>query len=178
MENLSEIIITGIAGIILGFIIGFIVFKKFKLMEWLAKQKLNKVIKNPQILKKKLEENGEIYDMGEKIHIGITEDSGGKEILDIKRDPKMKEEKPKKKKKARRKKELSEELMIDKEDSDDQGEMPIEELSEEEIGAEEIPEGEIENLEDLEESGEEDQETEEAPEEEAEEESEEESDKE
>lgn len=163
MENLSEIIVTGIAGIILGFIIGFIVFKKLKIVEWLDKKKLSKVIKDPQFLKKKLEENGEIYDMGEKIHVWVIT-SGGKEILEIKRDPKAKEEIPKlkKKKKARRKKEEDMQDLKLPEDLSDE-EMPIEELSEdpeEEIGAEEIPEEEIEDLENLEESGEEDQETE------------------
>src|SRR4030042_6977254 len=142
MENLSEIIITGIAGIILGFLIGVILFKKVKLFEWLNKKKLNKVVGNPQVLKKKLEENGEIYDRGEKIHVGIIT-SGGKEFLDIKRDPKAKEEmpKPKKKKKAKKKKELNnseEEKMI--ESIEDQGDIELEDLEEPEEEIQEIPE--------------------------------------
>jgi hypothetical protein len=103
MENLSEIIVICIAGIILGLLIGYILFKKFKLDKWIKNKKLNKVIKNLEILKKKLEENGEIIDMGKKIHIEVIESPGGKGVLNIIRDPKMKEDKPKPKKKKKRK---------------------------------------------------------------------------
>ena len=92
---ISEIVYTGLAGLVLGIIIG----KKFKIGQKIKKFKdreIQNIVKDPQKLKEKLEksvgEGGSFVDMGEKINLKIKE-KDGVQVLDFER-VKEKEEKP------------------------------------------------------------------------------------
>lgn len=89
-----EILIIGIAGIFFGAVIGRVLFKNFKIIEKIETQILGKTLNDPEKLKQRLEENGEIVDMGEKLEFKIKKNKEGKEILDIERKKiKVKEKK-------------------------------------------------------------------------------------
>ena len=72
MTPLGIIII--ISSILAGLIIGCVIFKFFPNL--LSKnRKINKVIKNPNLLLEKLQSHGKIYDMGKELHLRVGKDS-------------------------------------------------------------------------------------------------------
>lgn len=82
---LFEIIIIGILGIFIGAFVGKFLFGNLKLFERLEQRKIEKIINNPENLKQRLEENGEIIDMGEKITFEIVRNSKGKKVINFER---------------------------------------------------------------------------------------------
>ena len=86
-----EILIIAVPALILGVAIGWILWKKFKLLdktvEKIKDNNKQKTINNPKILIEKLNKNGPIVDMGEELSFGIAKNDQGKEVLDISRKP-------------------------------------------------------------------------------------------
>jgi len=81
---ITEILVTGLVSIPIGATIGYILFKKTTLFDFMKERSINKVIKNPEVLKKKLEESGELFDNGKKLNYNIITNEDGKEILEVK----------------------------------------------------------------------------------------------
>ena len=95
MEDTISLIILGVIFLLIGGGIGYLIGKKTNWLEKLSKIDLerNKILKNPKLLKKKIEEsakklnphaegNLEIFDGPEKINMNI-ENKDGKEVLNI-----------------------------------------------------------------------------------------------
>lgn len=72
-----EIIATLLVGVLIGAVLTKFLDKQFNLASKMKKniqeRQLNRVTRNPELLKKKLESNGEIVDDGEKISFDIVE---------------------------------------------------------------------------------------------------------
>jgi len=86
-----EIILVLMIALGLGALILYILSKYTPILSNFSNRSINKVLNNPEVLKSKLEANGDIIDMGEQIKISIIKDSEGKDVLDIKKEPKTEE---------------------------------------------------------------------------------------
>lgn len=97
----KEIITLSLAFLLLGIIIGRIIFGKTGLGEWWSNRRVINIIQNPNKLIEKLNANGTIVDMGEQVSFKVGENDKGKKILEISRKPAKtetdRESKPKKK---------------------------------------------------------------------------------
>ena len=95
MEDMISLIVLGVIFLLIGGGIGYLVGKKTNWLEKLSKVNLerNKILKNPRLLKKKIEEsakrlnphaegNLEMFDGQERINMNI-ESKDGKEVLNI-----------------------------------------------------------------------------------------------
>jgi hypothetical protein len=83
----GAILLSGIACLGIGMLIGKFFFKKTKLLEKLQERKLSKILSDPEILKNKLTQNGTIkpMDMGEELDYQVVQDpiNPGKKILTL-----------------------------------------------------------------------------------------------
>lgn len=83
-----EIIAVGLGGILIGVIIAYPIFKKTKILDKIANRERDKILKDPNLLKEKLEENSDILvDRGEKLNYSVVKNEEGKEVLDLKMEP-------------------------------------------------------------------------------------------
>ena len=74
-------IIMIVSGILAGLIVGYVIFRFFPNL-FSKDKKINKVIKDPNLLLEKLQSNGKIYDMGKGLDFKIGKDSEtGKDVV-------------------------------------------------------------------------------------------------
>ncbi len=82
----NELIIVVVLALSLGAIIGYFLAKKTKVMHKLLKKSTDKeveiIINNPDLLLKKLKENGKIIDDGEELEYSIVK-KDGKRVIDL-----------------------------------------------------------------------------------------------
>jgi len=78
---LTEIVVCGIIAILFGLGLGYFLFKKTTLFDFMKDRRINKILKNPENLKKKLEESGELIDNGKKISYEISQTPEGRDFL-------------------------------------------------------------------------------------------------
>ena len=77
-----EIVVVGVIGFGLGALAVYFLSKKTKLIDKIAKKDKRKeeVLNDPELLIKKLNENGKIVDTGETLEYGIVEEGGKKTV--------------------------------------------------------------------------------------------------
>lgn len=103
----TEIIVVGSCGMIIGLLISYLLFRNKSIGNWIEKfltkdgRVRNKIINNPELLKKELEKNSEIIDIAdvskrEKISYKVVEEKGKKKLVE-EREKMKDEEEPKKK---------------------------------------------------------------------------------
>lgn len=78
-----EWLVIGGGALIIGFIVGLVLVRYTNIVDRISKHERykQKIINNPKLLLEKLEENGDIVDMGKKVKLSIVEKDGKKEIV-------------------------------------------------------------------------------------------------
>ena len=79
------VVVGGVAGI-LGYSLAMTIYKKTKVLDKYKERKINKVLNDPHELKRKLEQSGEIVDLGEKVIYEVVTNEEGKEVLEVRRE--------------------------------------------------------------------------------------------
>lgn len=68
--------------IVVGFIVGYIIFKRFPGLLDRDSKKIKTILNNPHLLVEKLKSHGELYDHGKKLEIKVgTDNETGKEVV-------------------------------------------------------------------------------------------------
>jgi hypothetical protein len=85
-----ELIVVGVGGILVGIIIGYPIYKKTKILDKIENRARNKILNDPELLKKELDKNS-IYETNKNEDtvklVPVVIEKDGKKVLEIKKEP-------------------------------------------------------------------------------------------